>query len=394
MASKKAAIYDPYLDTLGGGERYCLTVAEILLKNDYSVDIFWSGDKTLIEKAEKRFSLDLKDLKIVPDIFGIKPQKLNLLETTDHLSKFTNRTVDSALFKVKLNSISKKIKNNRKYDLIFYLSDGSLPLLFGKKNYLHVQVPFVNNYDFLPKLSRHLKSKLFTSVICNSQFTAKYQDSAIKNKVLVVYPPVDVDKFYSSKSKENIILSVGRFDNILNAKKQDVLVDAFRRLNQKSPLGNWKLVLAGGSITEPEKNSFLQHLQKKAANLPVEFMVNPPFPVLQELYSVAKIYWHAAGFEVDENTHPENTEHFGITVVEGMASGLVPVVVEQGGIPEIVDNGVSGFLWKSLDELITKTQKLIDDPEILKLMSQQALISCQQFSKSNFEKKLMGIIGK
>ena len=29
---KQAAIYDPYLDTLGGGERYCLTIAEILLK--------------------------------------------------------------------------------------------------------------------------------------------------------------------------------------------------------------------------------------------------------------------------------------------------------------------------------------------------------------------------
>ena len=394
MATKKAAIYDPYLDTLGGGERYCLTVAEILIKNGYSVDIFWSGDKTLIEKAEKRFSLDLKELKMVPDIFGIKPQNLNLLETHDDLSKFTNRVADPFRLKVKLSSISKKIKNNRKYDVLFYLSDGSIPLLFGKKNYLHVQVPFVNHYDLPSRISRRLKSKLFTNIICNSQFTAKYQDQDVKNKVLVVYPPVDVDKFYASKSKENIILSVGRFDNILNAKKQDVLVDAFRQLSQKSPIGNWKLVLAGGSLTDPEKNSFLQYLQKNAQNLPVEFMVNPPFNVLQELYSVAKIYWHAAGFEVDETVHPENTEHFGITVVEGMASGLVPVVVEQGGIPEIVDNGVSGFLWKTVDELVAKTQKLIDDPEILKLMSQQSLINCQQFSKSNFEKKLMGIIGK
>ena len=31
IMEKRAAIYDPYLDTLGGGERYCLTVAEILL---------------------------------------------------------------------------------------------------------------------------------------------------------------------------------------------------------------------------------------------------------------------------------------------------------------------------------------------------------------------------
>ncbi len=28
----KAAIYDPYLDTLGGGEKYALTVAETMLK--------------------------------------------------------------------------------------------------------------------------------------------------------------------------------------------------------------------------------------------------------------------------------------------------------------------------------------------------------------------------
>ena len=35
----RAAIYDPYLDTLGGGERYCLSVVEFLLQNNYQVDI-------------------------------------------------------------------------------------------------------------------------------------------------------------------------------------------------------------------------------------------------------------------------------------------------------------------------------------------------------------------
>jgi len=390
---KKAAIYDPYLDTLGGGERYCLTVAEILLKNHYQVDIFWSGDNTLIQKAETRFSLDLSKLNIVPDIYQVKPRDLALIEENENYVKSIANVINPQKINFKFKKFFKKISNNHQYDLIFYLSDGSFPFLFGKKNFLHVQVPLIKNDNQLNSVLNKIKNKLYTNIICNSQFTAKFQKKVSNEKVLVLYPPVDIDKFDSHQVKENIILSVGRFDNILNAKKQDVLIDAFRSLIVKEKIKHWKLVFVGGSLLDPKNNSYLQHLEKKAINLPIEFIVNPPFDVLKNQYSQSKIYWHAAGYDVDENIHPENTEHFGITVVEAMASGLVPVVISKGGIPEIVDNGVNGFLWQTVDELISKTKNLIDNPDTLKLMSQQSLINCQQFSKDNFEKKLLTIIG-
>jgi glycosyltransferase involved in cell wall biosynthesis len=389
---RQAAIYDPYLDTLGGGERYCLTVAEILLNHGYSVDLFWSGNPKLVEKAEQRFSLNLKKLNIVPDIFGIKPQKIDLIEEKHNLVKFISHSLDKGNLSTRLNGFVTKFKTTRNYDLIFYLSDGSTPFLFSKKNILHIQVPFYHQSNIRSIISDLIKLKLISKVICNSKFTARFQKETFKNKVSVLYPPVDLDKFNNKAPKKKIILSVGRFDNILNAKKQDILIDAFKNLVEKENITGWKLVFAGGSLLEPENNSYLKCLKEKSKNLPIEFEVNPNFNELQKIYSEASIYWHAAGFEVDENRQPENTEHFGITIVEAMISGLVPVVIAKGGIPEIIENGVNGYLWNSIEELILKTKRLIENPDLINEMSGYAISTCDQFSKENFEKQLIQII--
>jgi len=128
--SLKAAIYDPYLDTLGGGERYCLSVAEILSQNGYEVDIFWSGDQDILIRAQDRFALDLSTVKLVPDIFGLTKKRIELIEENlpenFHSRPAPNRDVFSRV---------KKFLNKRKvlsnYDFLFYLSDGSSPFLFA-----------------------------------------------------------------------------------------------------------------------------------------------------------------------------------------------------------------------------------------------------------------------
>lgn len=387
----KVGIFDPYLDTLGGGERYCLTLAEILSLKGLEVDLFWSGDPAILTKAQARFHLDLSRVNLVPNIFI-----------------YTNRTIehapDSQALKIaalhhqprpslltKFGQFFKKVAVTSRYDYFFYLTDWSIPFLFSKNNYLHAQLPLLINPDPKTKLLNKIKLTLHKKIICNSEFTAGYSRRFFGPKTVVIYPPVDISQFSAAANRENIILSVGRFDNIMNSKKQDLLIEQFKILSANPAAKNWQLILAGGSLEDPEKNAYLRHLRSLSSGLAVEIVVNPPFDRLKALYSRSKIYWHAAGYGVDQDTHPEFTEHFGMAPVEAMASGVVPLLVNKGGLPEILTDGADGFFWSTPGELVAKTLDLISHPGRLSSLSAAAIKSSSRFSKSAFADRIFSL---
>jgi len=392
--TKKVGIYDPYLDTLGGGERYCLSVAEILLKDGYKVDLFWSKDQSLIKKAEDRFSLNLEGINIVPDIFEAEPKSIDLIHNGDPILKNLKKSISPFGIRDKIHKITHKYNTTKKYDVFFYLSDGSNPFLFSKNNILHIQVPFTTKTIKPQFLLTPLKAKLFKHIICNSKFTAKFASEFYHHKIDVLYPPVDICKFDPTTKKENIILSVGRFDNILNSKKQDFLIDSFIKLIKEKNINDWKLVLIGGSLQDPDKNSYLNLLQTSAKDYPIEILVNPSFPKLKETYEKSKIYWHATGWQVDQDINPQNTEHFGMTVVEAMSAGLVPVCINKGGIPEIIIHDKTGYLWDTQEQIIEYTNNLIEDEKLFENMQTESIKQSKIFSKENFEQELLQIINQ
>ena len=61
------------------------------------------------------------------------------------------------------------------------------------------------------------------------------------------------------------------------------------------------------------------------------------------------------GFGIDPEKNPENTEHFGMTTLEAMSSGCIPLVVPYGGQREIVED--SQFFFETMDELCEKMKR-------------------------------------
>jgi len=340
----KAAIFNPYLDTMGGGERYTLGFANVLAKNGYCVDLEWKDPK--IKKIlEERFGMNLGNINIISDV-----------------------------------------KKGDGYDLCFWVSDGSIPLMHGRRNILHFQVPFhdVNGKSLVNRM------KLFriNKIVCNSNFTKNVIDKEFGVNSLVVYPPVDTDSF-KPKRKENLILYVGRFSQILQNKGQDVLISAFKKLYNRG-FKDWKFVLAGG--TEVGVGEGLTQLKKLIAGYPIEIIESPDFNVLKDLYGKAKIYWSASGVNQNENVSPEKVEHFGITVVEAMSAGGIPVVFNGGGHKEIVEESVNGYLWKSPEELVRKTVKLISNSKQFHTFEMNAIKKSREYSLTNFENNVISYI--
>ncbi len=341
---KKAAIYNPYLDTLGGGERYTLAFAKVLASHGYEVDLEWK-DKNILESISKRFDMDLNSINVIPDI-----------------------------------------KKGDGYDLCFWVSDGSIPLMHARNNILHFQVPFhgVNGKSLMNKM------KLFriNKVVCNSEFTKNVIDKEFGIKSIVIAPPVD-ENIFKPKRKENIILYVGRFSKILQSKRQDVLINSFKKMFD-SGIKDWKLVLAGGN--EIGADEYLGELKNMSAGYPIDIVESPDIDHLKELYGKSKIFWSAAGFGSNEVENPEKMEHWGITVVEAMSAGCVPVIFNGGGYKEIVRDDIDGFLWKTEEDLIIKTKILMGNNKQLHSFELSSKKRAGNFSQDIFEKNIVSYI--
>lgn len=356
----RIGIYDPYLDDLGGGEKYMMKIAQCLAQ-EHDVSVFWNTRED-VETLKKRFLLDLSKIRFAKNIFA----------------KGVSKTA--------------RLNESRKYDAFILLSDGSIPLLFSKKIYIHFQQPL--NIKRL-NLRTKLKIRRVKDFFCNSYYTKSFVDKTFGINSLVLYPPVEIKP--RDIKKENVILHVGRFrvrdfsskEGVFDYKKQEFMIGAFKKMVDEG-LKNWRFILAV-SIRDEDKDLF-ERLIDKAKGYPIEFLINKNNDELWEAYSKAKIYWHASGYKENLEANPEYAEHFGISTVEAMGGGVVPVVINAGGQREIIEDKESGFLWENEEQLREITRILTENETLRKKVSANAIKRSKMFTEERFCEQLRDII--
>jgi len=358
----KIGLYDPYLsDVAGGGERHFLMIAECLAKDNQLEIVIPQKTPTLrntdrlVRSFEKQFNLDLSRIKVVAGPFDAKSSWRDRRE-------FTNQ-----------------------YDIFYFMTDGSFFIPKAKLNIVHFQIPFENRPSFLQRV----KLKAWQIKTSNSDFTKQYLEKRWKIKIDHIHRGAIDYQAIKPLPKEKIILNVGRFISGQagkHCKRQDFLVKAFKKMCDQG-LKGWNLVLIGPIEKGPDNLSFAEKVDKLARGYPIKIDHQVDFNKLRGVYGKAKIYWHAAGYRVNEKDKAQLVEHFGLTTIEAMAAGVVPIVIGKGGQKEIVVHNKNGFFWKTENELIEQTQKVISDEKLRNELSDSARKDAARYSKKEFCKK-------
>src|SRR3990167_6701876 len=362
----KIALYSPFAaETLGGGERYLLTIAECLLPH-HQVDLIIPKNKEslipgLKQKFTRSFNLKLNSLNLVSGPFGGEASAKDRWAFSNH------------------------------YDVFYYMTDGSFFIPGAKRNIAHFMIPF----NRPPNLSQRLKLSLWGVKTTHSYFCKNALERIWKIKINFVHHGAVDTKLFKPKSKKNLILSVGRFispEGGKHCKRQDFLVTTFKKMCDAG-LKGWELVLTGAVEKGEDNFNYLKSVKKLAKGYPIKFHLDADFDQLLADYGKSKIYWHATGYGKDEKTDPQVFEHFGISTIEAMAAGAVPVVIAKGGQPEIVNDGQNGMLWRDQGQLVRQTLSLINNDRRRQQLSKAARKRSENFSLTKFYQTAYKIFG-
>lgn len=233
---------------------------------------------------------------------------------------------------------------------------------------------FIDSYDLL---------------LANSEYTRTWTARLWHRDSTVLYPPV---KPVAAGDKQQIILSVGRFFDAAagHSKKQLELVETFGRLWRRGDLDGWSLHLVGGC--SEEQRPYLDRVRSAAAGLPVDLHVDAARREVEQLYGAASLYWHATGLGEDPTRHPHRFEHFGITTVEAMSAGAVPIVFDHAGPREVVEDGVSGLVFRDLDGLAATTRTLVLDRGRRESLARGARRRAAAFAPDAFRSRLRDLL--
>ncbi len=161
------------------------------------------------------------------------------------------------------------------------------------------------------------------------------------------------------------------------------LLDACAALKDRSAL-NFRCHIVGGDTCDYTRQSLNEEIQRRGLS---EYVV-----CLGVLYEDRKL---AAYEDADVFVFPTLKETFGLVLCEAMQHGLPCIGTTEGAIPDIIDDGKTGYVVTtgSSEELAEKMEVFCRDTSQIHRMGEAGKERCNAyFLSSDYEKKVCGLL--
>ena len=253
--------------------------------------------------------------------------------------------------------------------------------LFRKKAILYFvggkAIDSFAGWSWFKKLPFHLANSI---VVPAKLFKALLENNRVKTKILVIPHTVEVEPFQRKSNRKDEVEPTLLAAKALEVYSGfDLMLDVFALVKEKIP--KIQFIIAGSG---PEEKKLRKKVQ--AMNIAdVTFLGEVAHDRMADIMHQSTVFIHGSKYE-----------SFGIVLVEAMASGLPVVAFNIGGIPEVVDNNVTGYLvdYGDINTFAMKIIKLIENQEKKQEFSTKAIERSELFSWKNLKEDWYDIYHK
>lgn len=379
----RVAVIHFSLNFLGGAEKLCLTSISALKNAGHSVTLV-TVEKTDWRAVRKNFAtFTMPDEELY--FFSAKLSK-KLFNPVLAITLFLCYLMEHAFLKM---SEKYDVTLSTFGDLVYSMIDVvyvNFPLKAAGEFSQILPITNATNWRFQSKLYDLVLSILnkvpARIILANSSFTKHFVATSLKADSLVVTPPVDVDYFLQlgkNPDRKNDVVTLSGYSPKRNLEK-------IPEIASHSKLGHFLIIGKTdeySSVTIQKLKTMIEQYELFGR---VELLTNVQRSKLREALSEAKIYLHIMP-----------NEHFGIAVVEAMASGCVPVVHKSGG-PwlDILEQkqGEYGFAYETLEEAAERIDFLLREEELRKQTALRAMERSLKYDARVFAERIVEIVEK
>jgi len=367
---KKVALVHDFLTGIGGAENVLGTIADMYKNSDIFTLI---SDKKILSYQEFDW---IRKRRVFPTFLQFFPKTLK--NRKKWLLPFMPTAIETLDF--------------REYDLVISSSGAfSKGIIVKSKTlhicYMHSPLRYVWDWShqYLEENRFRGKPKIFTRLflsylrlwdrsaamrpdylIANSKYTQARIRKYYRRESRVIYPPVKVQDFKTTKENQGYFLTVGRLSAY---KRIDKIIEAFEKLDLP-------LVIVGDGKERRKLEKKIEGSRK------IRILGEIDRKKLIKLYENCRAFVFAC------------EDDFGIAPVEAMSAGKPVIALKEGGVKETVLEGVTGeFFNETEPEIIADgVQKFIKNEK--KYNIQQIRQRAEEFGEERFESELSKFISQ